>query len=275
MVLTGHADEWAGRVVLVSGAARGQGLSHARAYAEAGAHVVLLDAPPALETVPYQLSSADDLEAARAAVDAAGPGNVRAYSVDVRDADRVKEAVDDAAAALGGIDVAVANAGVFSFARNTWELPPQTWRECSDVILYGSWTLARAAVPHMLDRPGASLVFVGSVSAHKGIAATAHYVAAKHGVVGLMKTLAIELAPHGVRVNMVSPTAARTVMATNPAMATCVEYQEAGGTDMSNLLDVDLLEPEDITEAVLWVTSRRARWVTGDVVKVDAGFTVR
>jgi len=90
-----------------------------------------------------------------------------------------------------------------------------------------------------------------------------------------MRTLAVELAPHGIRANMVSPTAARTPMATNPAMAECVKYQEAGGTDMSNLLDVELIEPEDVTDAMLWITSPQARYVTGDVLKVDAGFTVR
>lgn len=277
MVLSARDEDpdWAGKVVLVSGGARGQGLSHATAFARRGAHVVVLDAPPELGTVPYPLSTPADLDAARARLDEAGPGAVLAYAADVRDADAVRRAVDDAAGRLGGVDVAIANAGVFSFAPTTWELSPETWKQCSDVVLYGSWTLARAAVPHMMGRPGANLVFVGSVSAHKGIAATGHYVAAKHGVVGLMRTLAVELAPHGIRSNMVSPTAARTVMATNPAMAQCVRYQEAGGTDMSNLLAVELLEPEDVTDAMLWVTSPRARYVTGDVIKVDAGFTVR
>lgn len=269
------SEEWAGKVVLISGAARGQGLSHALAYARGGADLVLLDAPPQLATIPYELSSVEDLETARIAVDGVGTGRTLSRVVDMRDAEAVKTAVDTAAAELGGIDVVIANAGVFSFSRNTWEMTPETWRECSDVILFGSWTLARATVPHMMEREGASLVFIGSVSAHKGIAATAHYVAAKHGVVGLMKTLAVELAPYGIRTNMVSPTAARTVMATNPAMATCVAYQQSGGSDMSNLLPVDLLDPADITEAVLWLTSPRARWVTGDVIKVDAGFTVR
>lgn len=144
-----------------------------------------------------------------------------------------------------------------------------------DTILLGSWALAAACVPHMLGRTGANLVFIGSVSAHKGIGATAHYVAAKHGVVGLMKTLAVELAPHAVRSNLVSPTATRTTMSTNPAMAECVGFQEASGSDMSNLLDVDMLEPQDVTEAVVWVASDRARYMTGSEIRVDAGFTVR
>lgn len=270
MVLS--TDGW---VVVVSGAARGQGLSHAKAFAADGAHVVLLDAPAGLATVPYPVSDEAELAAAHREVDAAGPGTVLSYAADVRDADRVAEVLDDAAARLGGIDVTVANAGVFSFAPATWEVSPQAWRECSDTILYGSWTLARAAIPHMLGRAGANLVFVGSVSAHKGIAATGHYVAAKHGVVGLMRTLAVELAAEGIRSNMISPTAARTVMATNPAMAECVKYQEDRGSTMSNLLPVDLIEPRDVTEAVLWVSSDSARFVTGEVIKVDAGFTAR
>ncbi|SDS53608.1 SDR family oxidoreductase [Jiangella sp. DSM 45060] len=270
MVLS--TDGW---VVVVSGAARGQGLSHAKAFAADGAHVVLLDAPSGLTTVPYPLANEDDLAAAHAEVDAAGPGTVLSYAADVRDAGRVAEVLADAAGRLGGIDVAVANAGIFSFAPSTWELSPETWKECSDTILYGSWTLARAAIPHMLGRAGANLVFVGSVSAHKGIAATGHYVAAKHGVVGLMKTLAIELAPEGIRSNMISPTAADTTMATNPAMAECVRYQEGRGSNMSNLLPVGLIEPRDVTDAVLWISSDHARYVTGEVLKVDAGFTVR
>ncbi|MBF4769359.1 mycofactocin-coupled SDR family oxidoreductase [Nocardioides agariphilus] len=272
--MTEQAD-WSGKAVLVSGGARGQGLSHALAFARRGADVVLLDAPAPLATVPYPVSTEEELEAARVTVSEAGGTEVLAYAADVRDPEAVRVAIDHAASRLGGIDVTIANAGVFSFARTTWELSPQEWRECSDTILLGSWAVARAAIPHMLGRAGANLVFIGSVSAHKGIAATGHYVAAKHGVVGLMRTLAVELAPHGIRANMVSPTAARTLMATNPAMAKCVEYQVAGGTNMSNLLDVELLEPEDVTEAVLWITSPGARYVTGDVLKVDAGFTAR
>lgn len=263
------------RVVAVTGGARGQGLSHAKAFAAAGADVVLIDGPQALSTVPYPVSGPHDLDQARATVQAAGTGSVLAYEADVRDAERMCEVIDDAAGRLGGIDVAIANAGVFSFARTTWEISPVAWKECSDVILFGSWAFARAAIPHMLGRAGASLVFIGSVSAHKGIAATGHYVAAKHGVVGLMRSLAIELAPHGVRCNVVSPTATRTTMATNAAMATCVEYQEALGSDMSNLLEVDLIEPEDVTRAVLWIASEQARYVTGTELRVDAGFTTR
>ncbi len=263
------------QVVLISGGARGQGLSHALGFARAGADVVLLDAPSGLATVPYELATAGDLARAHETVDAAGDGRVLSYRADVRDADAVREVVDDAASQLGGVDITVANAGIFSFAASTWELSPAAWRECTDVILFGSWALARAAVPHMMGRPGANLVFIGSVSAHKGIAATGHYVAAKHGLVGLMKTLAVELAPHGIRANMVSPTAVRTVMATCPAMVECVLYQTAAGSDMTNLLEVEFLEPGDVTDAVVWVSSQQARHMTGSVLKVDAGFTVR
>ena len=270
MVLSGPR-----RVVVISGAARGQGLSHAKAFARGGADVVLLDGPTGLTTVPYPLSTGEDLARAAAEVRACSDGVVLDYPVDVRDAAAVEDAVSRAVAELGGVDVVVANAGIFSFAPTTWELSPEAWRECNDVILFGSWALARAAIPHMMGRIGANLVFIGSVSAHKGIAATGHYVAAKHGLVGLMKTLAVELARHEIRSNMVSPTAARTMMATNPAMAECVRHQEAGGTDMSNLLDVELLEPEEITEAILWVTSNAARHMTGSVLRIDAGFTTR
>ena len=262
-------------VALISGGARGQGLSHALGFARAGADVILLDAPAGLATVPYDLATGDDLARAHQAADTAGRGRVLSYETDVRDADAVQDAVADAAAQLGGVDVVVANAGIFSFAPTTWELSPAAWKECVDVILYGSWTLARAAIPHMIGRPGANLVFIGSVSAHKGIASTGHYVAAKHGLIGLMETLAVELAPQGIRANMISPTAVRTLMATSPAMAECVKYQTAGGSDMSNLLDVEFLEPDEVTEAILWVTSPKARNMTGAIVKIDAGFTVR
>ena len=275
MVLTSGDAEFSERTVVISGAARGQGLSHALEFARRGANLVLIDAPPALDTVPYPLSSGDELRAAERLVDDAGPGRVLAIAADVRDREALGTAVDAAARELGGVDVAVANAGVFSFAENTWSIPADMWRECVDTILFGSWALASACVPHMIGREGANLVFIGSVSAHKGIGATAHYVAAKHGVVGPMRSLAIELAPHAIRSNLVSPTATRTAMSTNPAMAECVRFQEASGSDMSNLLPVDMLEPEDVTEAVLWVASPRARYMTGSEIRVDAGFTTR
>lgn len=272
------SDKLAGivrRVVVVTGGARGQGLSHACAFARGGDHVVLLDKCAPIDTVPYELSTADDLRTAVSEVDACGDGEVLGFEVDVRDSSEVDDAVAAAAERFGAVDVVIANAGVFSFARHSWELDDQTWRECADTILFGSFSVARAAIPHMLDRPGANLVFIGSVNAHQGVACTAHYTAAKHGVLGLMRTLAIELAPHGVRANMVSPTATRTTMATNDAMQLAFEYQRSAGSDMKNLLDVDLLDVSDVTEAVMWISSSAARYVTGTTLTVDAGFGVR
>lgn len=275
MVLTSEKMVFRDRTVVISGAARGQGLSHAFEFARQGANLVLVDAPPALNTVPYALSSEEELREAERLVSEAGPGRVLSFAADVRDSEALKTVVDRAARELGGVDVVVANAGVFSFAENTWSIPVDTWRECVDTILLGSWALSAACVPHMIGREGANLIFIGSVSAHKGIGATAHYVAAKHGVVGLMRSLAIELAPHAIRSNLVSPTATRTMMSTNPAMAECVQFQEANGSDMSNLLPVDMLESEDVTDAVVWVASPRARYMTGSEIRVDAGFTTR
>src|SRR5262249_7931374 len=119
------------RTVVISGAARGQGLSHAEAFGREGANVVLLDVPQGLSTIPYEVSSSDDLALAHASVDACGDGTVLSYTVDVRDADAVRSVIDEAAGRLGGIDVTIANAGVFSFAATTWELSPEQWRECS------------------------------------------------------------------------------------------------------------------------------------------------
>lgn len=264
-----------GKVALITGAARGQGRAHAEAFAAAGADVAICDALEPMPTVPYPLAGEDDLEGTVDAVRGHG-ARCHAQRADVRDTAQMESFAAAAAAELGGIDIVVANAGVYSFAANTWELSAEQWQVVLDVNLTGVWNTCRAAIPRMLQTGrGGSIALISSVNGFEGVPGTAHYTAAKHGLLGLMRTLALELAPHGVRVNTVHPTAVATKMVQNEAMPAALAAAERGGKDMTNLLPVELIEPRDVSAALLWLASSQARYVTGIALPIDAGFLVK
>jgi SDR family mycofactocin-dependent oxidoreductase len=263
-----------GRVALVTGAARGQGRSHAVALARAGADVAVCDIARPLAAVPYPLGTEADLAETARLVEALGRRCVAA-PLDVRDGGAVAAFTARVAATLGRLDVLCANAGVISFGA-AWELTQEEWDVVLGVNLTGVWQCCRAAVPHMLARgEGGAIVVILSTAALKGLERMAHYAAAKHGCVGLARSLARELAPHRIRVNCVAPGGVRTPMATDQRMQEVVQGDPSLASTLACMLPLDLVEPEDVSAAVVWLASDAARHVTGVVLPVDGGTLLR
>jgi (+)-trans-carveol dehydrogenase len=268
-----------GRVALVTGAARGQGRSHAVALAREGAAVIAVDVCEQLD-VAYAMPTPDDLAETARAVEEAG-GRVVARAADIRDLPSLEAAVAAGVDAFGRLDVVCANAGIgVNEMGDSWTLSADRWRDMIDINLTGQWHTARAAVPAILaGGRGGAIVFTTSVLALKGMQNVSHYAAAKHGVTGLMRSLAIELAPHRVRANAVVPTQTLTPMIDNVAGyrafrpdlddPTQEDFAEASLT--THVFPEPWVLPEDITSAVLWLTSDDARFVTGISLPVDCG----
>jgi len=264
-----------GRVALITGGARGQGRSHALTLAEAGADIAICDIAAPVDTIDYPLATGGDLAETARLVETLGRRCIAA-AVDVRDLAAMRAFTARVTAELGRLDIAIANAGVYSFAANTWELTEAQWDVMLDVNLGGVWRTCAAAIPHIIDSgDGGSIVLVSSVNGLRGVPGVAHYNAAKTGLIGLTRTLAIELAPHHVRVNTVHPTAVRSPMVENDVMPKALAAVEEWGIDLRNILDIELLDPRDVSEAVLWLVSPAARRVTGISLPVDAGNVLR
>jgi SDR family mycofactocin-dependent oxidoreductase len=268
----------AGQVAVVTGAARGQGRSHALALAAEGASVIALDACAPVATVPYPLPTKADLEETAARVEALG-GRVICGVVDVRDLDGMERFVADAAASLGRLDIVCANAGI-STPSPTLEMTEETWQTTIDVNLTGAWKTCRATVPHIVagGRGGAVIITSSSATAMTS-GNIAHYTAAKHGLIGLMRVLAKELAPHRIRVNTLHPTGVRTPMIFNEPMYRLFrpDLDNPGREDFESAarshhaLGVSCVEPEDVSAAVIYLASAAGRYVTGTTFMLDAG----
>lgn len=261
----------AGKRVVVTGAARGMGRSHAVRLAEEGADLILVDICESLPEVEYRLSTREDLDETARLVEEQGRRAVT-HVVDIRDAAALSAAVADGAEKLGGLDAAVANAGVLTVG--TWDTTtPEQWRTVLDVNLIGTWNTCAAALPHLVDR-GGSLVNISSAAGLKGTPLHIPYTASKHGVVGLSRALANELAAVNVRVNTVHPTGVATGMRP-PSLHELV----AGRPDLAplfqNALPIVMAEAVDISNAVVYLVSDESRYVTGLELKVDGGVTIR
>jgi SDR family mycofactocin-dependent oxidoreductase len=262
----------AGKRVLITGAARGMGRSHAVRLAEEGADVILVDICESLPEIEYPLSSEADLDETARLIGELGRRAVT-YVVDVRDAAALSEAVADGVAQLGGLDAAVANAGVLT--AGTWDTTTATqWRTVVDVNLIGTWNTCAAALPHLLER-GGSLVNISSAAGIKGTPLHTPYTASKHGVVGLSKALANELAAQSVRVNTVHPTGVATGMRPESLHSLIAETRPDLGPLFLNAMPIQMAEAVDISNAVLFLVSDESRYVTGLEFKVDAGVTLR
>jgi len=266
-------DRVRNKVVLVTGAARGMGRSHALRLAEEGADLLLVDVCADIDGIAYPLARPADLESTAEAVRALGRRVVCA-PVDTRDEQALEAFVDEGAQELGGLDAAVANAGVLT--AGTWETTSnEDWRVVLDVNLIGTWNTCRAAVPHLLRRGGGSLVLISSAAGIKGSPLTTPYTASKHGVVGLCLALANELAENFVRVNTVHPTGVPTGIGA-PGLLEMLGGPKAGlAAIYQNALPVHMVEQIDVSNAVLWLVSDESRYVTGTQLKVDAGVTIR
>ncbi|MEV0367180.1 mycofactocin-coupled SDR family oxidoreductase [Nocardia fusca] len=270
-----------GKVALVTGAARGIGRAQAVRLAEEGADIVALDLCGPVETVVIPPATPEDLEQTVRAVEKTG-ARVVAATVDVRDGAALRVAADRAVDELGGLDVVCATAGITSSAPGL-QLTEEQWRTMLDVNLTGVWQTCKATAPHLIARGGGSMILTSSIAGLRGLVGVAHYTAAKHGVVGLMRSLAQELAPHGIRVNSVHPTNVDTPMIQNDMVRrsfrpdrenpTREEFAEAART--MNMLPIPWVEPVDIANASLFLASEEARYITAVTLPVDAGSTQR
>jgi NAD(P)-dependent dehydrogenase (short-subunit alcohol dehydrogenase family) len=272
------AYDFTGSVVLVTGAARGMGRDLVQRFALAGASVMASDvAPEPVSGLDYATATADDLAQTVSSAQALGGGEVASQHCDVRFEDEVAALVDETVERFGRLDVLVSNAGVFTGAP-VQQLTEAAWDAAVDVNLKGPFLCAKHAARHMTTREGGGrIVTISSTSALVGIPNQASYQASKHGVVGLTRTLALELASHGVTVNTVCPTVVYTPMLDHLMELGAAYFQEVSRLCGASTVfpGLDALDCRDVSEAVLWLASDAARYVTGIALPVDGGFTCK
>ncbi|MGE2732604.1 mycofactocin-coupled SDR family oxidoreductase [Mycolicibacterium vaccae] len=269
-----------GKVAFITGAARGQGRSHAVRLAEEGADIIAIDVCGPISThTDIPPATPDDLAQTVDLVKGTGR-RIVAAEVDVRDFAAVKDAVDSGVEQLGRLDIVVANAGIGNGGQTLDRTSEEDWTDMIDVNLSGVWKSVKAAVPHLLSGGrGGSIILTSSVGGLKPYPHTGHYIAAKHGVIGLMRTFAVELGQHSIRVNAVCPTNVNTPLFMNEGTMKLFrpDLENPGPDDLAvaaqfmHVLPVGWVEPVDISNAVLFLASDEARYITGLPVTVDAG----
>jgi SDR family mycofactocin-dependent oxidoreductase len=269
-----------GEVVVVTGAARGMGRAHAVTSAREGADVVALDIARQIKSAPYDMSTDDDLNQTCRQVESLGR---RALGIvaDVRSQEEMDRAVARTIAELGHIDALIANAAIWTM-RPFWMMSDDEWQDVIDTNLTGVWRIAKAVAPHMIERQAGSIVLISSVNGVEPGDQTSSYVAAKHGVLGLMKNLALELAPHGVRCNAICPSVVDTPMIDNPAIRDRTAGHERATRDelvdgvfhSHALRGRSLLPAQAVADAALYLNSGLASEVTGVTLPVDAGHLI-
>ena len=281
-VLTLSEPRFSEKVVMITGAGRGQGRSHALRFAEEGANLVLCDVEgEEIDSVPYPLAGAAGLAETARLVELHGRPSITCLA-DVRSTAQLKAAVDDALAAYGQIDVLVANAGIASISKIA-EMSDAMWEDMIDINLGGVFRSMRAVVPHMVSRGYGRIVATASIVGRMGAPNIGHYVAAKWGVIGLVKSLAIEVADAGVTVNAVCPTSVDTPMIQNEAFHRLFlpDQEDVRAEDVVaaysglNPVPRPWLDPVDVSNAVLFLASDQARYVTGEALSVALGWNAR
>ncbi len=262
-----------GSAVFITGAAHGQGRAAALAFAREGAGVGAFDVARPLAYPGYAMGTGEELASLRAECEALG-STCLTFEGDVRDGAAVARAVDETVARLGAVDVLFNNAGICGYGL-AHELTEEAWDAIIDINLKGAWIVAREVIPHMIRQRAGVIVNNCSVAGLRGMGRLSHYAASKFGVMGLTKSWAIELAPHGVRVVAVCPTGVNTPMNDGLAAMEGTSAREIAERSAGNLLPVPWVEPEDVAEAVLFLASDGARYVTGSALVVDAGLLAR
>jgi SDR family mycofactocin-dependent oxidoreductase len=269
-----------GKVAFITGAARGMGQSHATTLAREGADIVMVDIDENIDSVPYDLATADQLEQTRAEVEALGRRVIAAHA-DVRRQDQLDAVVARAVEEFGGIDICIANAGIWSIAPY-WEMEEQQWQDMVDINLSWVWRTAKAATPSMLERGGGAIVLISSVNGLEPNASFAHYTSAKAGVIGLMMAIAFEGGPHNIRCNAICPGVVDTPMndwqgaydlfAGKPGGTR--EDRYAGAMHWSLLKGRGVLPRSAVSNAILWMVADTGEDITGLVVPIDGGHSV-
>ena len=271
------------KVALISGIATGQGRSHAIRLAEEGANILGFDIGSQIDTVPYPMGTVEGLEGTAKAVENLDRRCITGQ-VDVRDEDALQKFVTEGSAELGGIDIVVANAGISTDVSPAHEISRKWWDDVLDVNLTGVWLTAKAAIPQMIERgTGGSIILTSSARGLSAVENLANYTSAKHGVIGLMRSLALELARHSIRVNSVLPTQVDTGMIMNEKIMklfcpgvenpTREQFAEVSGALIP--LPIPWVEPVDVSNAILWLASDEARYITGVALPVDGGELIR
>jgi SDR family mycofactocin-dependent oxidoreductase len=263
-----------GKVAFITGAARGQGRSHAVRLAEEGADIIAVDLLEDYPSMSYPMASADDLAETVRQVDALGR-RVVAGRADVRDPAALEKVLGEGVSQLGHLDIVSANAGICSV--QAWDqVSPRIWQDTLDTNLTGVWNTMVAAIPHLIDNGGGSIIATSSTAGLKGFPFFSPYVAAKHGVVGIARSLAHELAHHHIRVNTVHPSGVNTPMLIGlAALEPLIEGRPDLGGIFQNSLPVTTVDARDVSEAVLFLASDESRYVTGIEFTVDAGAGIR
>ena len=265
--------EFAGKVAFITGAAHGQGRATALALAKQGARIAAFDIAKPMPYPGYALGSGDDLRSLQRECAEAGSACL-AFEGDVRDDPAVTHAVDATVAEFGRIDILFNNAGICAYGL-AHELSEDEWDAMLDINLKGAWLVARRVIPVMIRQGSGVIINNSSIAGLRGMERLSHYAASKFGLVGLTKSWAIELAPHGIRVVSIHPTGVNTPMNDGLAELEGLTPQEIGERSAGNLLPVPWIEPEDVAEAVLYLASDRARYVTGSQFVLDAGLLSR
>jgi SDR family mycofactocin-dependent oxidoreductase len=265
-----------GKVALITGGARGQGRSHAVTFAREGADIAFCDIASQMETVPYPMSSSDDVKETVQLVEELDR-RCLAVTADVRDRAQMEEFAEQARTELGRIDFCLANAGIFSFGQIA-AMGEQVWTEMIDVNLTGVFHAFRAVLPGMIEQGSGRIVATSSMAGKGGFPNVGHYVAAKWGVIGLVKTTAMEVAPHGITVNAICPTSVDTMMIQNeaayrlflPDHENPTREDAAAAFQTLNPIPVPWIEPVDISNAMVFLCSDEARYISGETIAVAA-----